>query len=109
MSDYPYTVRPIDAWPGERTRFNGEVVHIAGLVVQIGPSLRQRCAWCAHTLIDYDLRRVLMAVGTEDDGEASEGPATWPVGGLVAVDGGYSSLVEHADGEELPLKACGRS
>ena len=78
---------------------DGEVVHIAGLDVEVGPYLRQRCAWCGEILIDVDLRRVAFV----------EGPmklATWTVGGLVAVEGNMSALREHIDGDQLPMNSC---
>jgi hypothetical protein len=34
-------------------------------------------------------------------------PSTWPVGGLVEVDGGASWTVEHNDGDPLPDNCCG--
>lgn len=82
----------------------GEVVHIAGLDVEVGHLLRQRCAWCDAILVDYDLRRVAIAASTADLSDRR--PATWPVGALVAVDGGYSTVREHSDGDQLPMNAC---
>jgi hypothetical protein len=76
------------------------VIHIAGNDVQVNAQLRQRCAWCGALLIDYNLERVSVPEGTDPR------PATWPIGGLVAVDGGLSYVVEHEDGP-LPDGACG--
>lgn len=41
----------------------GAVTHIAGLDVQVGRYLRQRCAWCGAMLSDYDLARVAVPEG----------------------------------------------
>ncbi|GLZ36239.1 hypothetical protein Lesp02_84260 [Lentzea sp. NBRC 105346] len=76
------------------------VVHIAGLDVEIGTLLRQRCAWCGEILADYDLRNVAAPIGQDPR------PATWPVGGLVAVDGNLKTAVEHHAGDPLPANAC---
>ena len=78
------------------------VIHIAGNYVQVNAQLRQRCAWCGATLIDYNLERVAVPTGTDPR------PATWPIGELVAVDGGLSYMVEHEDGQLLPEGACGK-
>lgn len=76
------------------------IVHIAGNDVQVGPYLRQRCAWCGAVLVDYDLTLVAVPEGQDPR------PATWPVGGLVEVDGHVSSTVPHEDGKQLPENAC---
>jgi len=79
------------------------VIHIAGDRIQIGDRfLRQRCAWCGALLLDYDLAAVAVPVGQEGP------PATWPLGGLVLVDGGMSASVDHTDGADLPEGACAR-
>lgn len=78
----------------------GAVTHIAGLDVQVGPYLRQRCAWCGAMLDDYDLRCVAVMEGQNPR------PAIWKVGVLVAIDGGASWVVEHEDGADLPANAC---
>lgn len=75
-------------------------MHIAGADVQVGPLLRQRCAWCGALLQDYDLGRVAVPAGQDPR------PALWPMGVLVAVDGPASWIVEHQDGAELPPTAC---
>ncbi len=76
--------------------------HIAGLDVEVGPYLRQRCAWCGVVLINEDLRRV--AVQVTADGDTSI--PTWPVGEVVRVDGPVSSVVEHESGDQLPEDSC---
>lgn len=76
------------------------VIHIAGPHITIGPLIRQRCAWCGATLIDYDLNRVAVPVGQDPT------PATWPTGELVAVAGAAAWTVNHLDGEPLPDGAC---
>jgi hypothetical protein len=76
------------------------VTHFVGPDVQVGPLLRQLCAWCGHRLIDYDLRRVAVREG--DDPR----PATWTPGVLVTVDGGMTTLVQHDDPNRLPPNAC---
>ncbi len=78
-----------------------EESHIAGLDVEIGPYLRQRCAWCGTVLLDYDLRNV--AVQTE---ATDKSVATWPVGEVIRVDGNMSSVVEHESGNQLPEDSC---
>lgn len=77
-----------------------ELVHIAAGAIEVGPLLRQRCAWCGAVLIDYDLARIAVPVGQDPR------PATWPPGELVAVDGCASWVVEHVDGDQLPAAAC---
>jgi hypothetical protein len=86
------------------------LVHIAGIDVQVGPLLRQRCSWCGATLLDYDLART---VSTCDERCRADGckpehhrPATWTVGSLVEVDGGASGVIPHEDGQQLPANAC---
>lgn len=76
------------------------ITHIAGLHVQVGPRLRQRCGWCGATLIDYDLARIAAPEGQDPR------PSTWPVGDLVTVDGNASWIVDHTDGEQLPDGTC---
>lgn len=78
----------------------GVITHIAGLDVQVGPYLRQRCAWCGAVLSDYDLTRVAVPEGQNPR------PAMWEVSVLVAVDGIASWVVEHEDGADLPENAC---
>lgn len=73
-------------------------VHIAGVDVTIGDRyLRQRCAWCGVTLIDYDLTRIAVPEGQDPR------PSTWLVGALVETDGTVSRTV---DVERLPDNAC---
>lgn len=78
----------------------GAITHIAGLDVQVGPYLRQRCAWCGAVLSDYDLARVAVPEGQNPR------PAMWEVGILVAIDGVASWVVDHEDGADLPANAC---
>lgn len=78
----------------------GAVTHVAGLDVQVGRFLRQRCAWCGAVLSDYDLARVAVPEGQDLR------PAMWTVGALVAIDGAAAWVVEHEDGAELPAGAC---
>lgn len=80
------------------------VVHIAGNDVQIGDQLRQRCAWCGTVLVDHALSRLMYEASTPPE---ERRPGTWPVGGLVEVDGGASWAVKHDDGDPLPDNACG--
>ncbi|PRY35371.1 hypothetical protein CLV43_114289 [Umezawaea tangerina] len=74
------------------------VVHIAGMVVLIGPLVRQRCSWCGAVLVDVDKTLIAVPVGQDPT------PPTWPIGGLVEIDGNMTSVV---DGERLPVNACG--
>lgn len=77
------------------------VVHIAGLDVRVGSQLRQRCGWCGAVIIDVNLANIMTLEGDE------MGYPTWKVGGLVAVDGNATYIVEHTDGEQLPAECCG--
>lgn len=79
-----------------------EVVHIAGNWVEVGPFLRQRCAWCGATLLDYNLNLIAVPIGQDPR------PATWPAGELIAVDGHANYTVDHKDGDPLPAGACAR-
>jgi hypothetical protein len=89
---------------------SGALVHIAGPDIQVGARLRQRCAWCGALIIDYDLARTASPCG--DDCRASgckpenHRPGTWPVGGLVEIDGAARWTVPHEDGAQLPANAC---
>jgi hypothetical protein len=74
------------------------IVHIAGLDVRVGNRLRQRCAWCGAMIDDYDLRLVATTDGN--------GPGTWPVGALIARDGGMTYVMEHDDGADIPSQCC---
>lgn len=78
------------------------ITHVAGLVVNIGPQMRQRCAWCGATLIDYDLTLMAVPVGQDPT------PATWEVGALVVVDGNASWVAEDQGDDKLPDDACAR-
>lgn len=78
-----------------------EVIHIAGVPVDVGCLGRQRCGWCGALLLDYDRHRIAVPEGQDPT------PATWPVGVLVAVMDGASWTVEHIDGDDLPEGACG--
>lgn len=80
------------------------VTHIAGTDILIGGRrLRQRCSWCGAVLLDYDLANVAVQV---EPGEEPQLPATWPIGRLVRVLGGASTVL--AETEELPADACGK-
>ncbi len=88
------------------------VVHIAGLDVEIGPRLRQRCAWCGAVLIDVDQTLVAVKIpeGKTEKQARADGDLkmpTWAVGSLVMIDGGVKAAVEHKDGERLPSNCCG--
>lgn len=77
--------------------------HIAGVVITLNDELqRQRCGWCSEILIDYDLRRIAVL------GDQPGPLLTWPVGGLVVVDGSMSYALDHVDGEQLPADSCTR-
>jgi hypothetical protein len=78
----------------------GVITHIAGLDVQVGRFLRQRCAWCGAVLDDYELGCVA-GLGIHDSR-----PPMWEVGALVAVDDGAFWVVDHEDGADLPPNSC---
>ena len=82
------------------------VIHIAGLDVQVGARLRQRCAWCGAVLLDYDLTRVARPLEPGEDPDAEWRPATWEAGALVEVDGPGMFVVPHEPGEQLPPSTC---
>lgn len=84
------------------------ITHIAAEhVVLSGQYLRQRCAWCGDVLVEHDLTRVAVPIGTDPT------PATWPAGALVRVDGNLSivadSIADESGSAELPLDACARN
>ena len=81
------------------------MTHVAGLVVNIGPHMRQRCAWCGAVMIDYDLTRIAVVV---TDGEKPSGPPTWEVGALIVVAGNASWVAEDQGDDQLPADACAR-
>lgn len=81
-----------------------EIIHIAGLDVQVGPRLRQRCGWCGMVLEDVDLRNVAV-VAPPEGGDPGPYPV-WAVGSLVAHDGVAWWAVDHVDGDQLPEACC---
>lgn len=85
--------------PGEEL----PVVHVAGLVLNFGGHLRQRCGWCGALLDDVELVSTAAAVlpGRPED---TRWP-TWPEGGFVAVDGSARWTVQS---DPLPLGLCVR-
>lgn len=83
-------------------------VHVAGIDVTWSDRyLRQRCAWCGVTLLDYDLASVASPLG--EDGSPPPPPSTWPAGALVEVTGtpsaGSQRVVEAVDGK-VPAGSC---
>lgn len=72
-----------------------EVIHIAGSWLQVGPQLRQRCAWCGATLIDMDLSRVAVPEGQDPT------PAKWEPGSLVGVLGNAQWAVPHTEAMQM--------
>lgn len=81
---------------------DGELVHVAGLVVHVNGRMRQRCGWCGTLMLDYNLPAMAVPVGQDPT------PATWPLGALVNVHGNASFLVELGDDQPLPLESCAR-
>jgi hypothetical protein len=81
------------------------VSHIAGDVVIIDEQfMRQRCGWCGETLLEYNLARVAVPVGTDPT------PASWSAGSVVRVEGGMSATVElDMMRPVLPDDACSRN
>lgn len=77
------------------------MIHIAGVHMQVGPLLRQRCSWCGASLLEYDRSRL----GIPDQLLKI---ATLPVGAWVNVDGDLSTVVPHTAGDPLPAEACAR-
>lgn len=80
---------------------SGVVIHIAGIDVQVGSRVRQRCSWCGAVLMDFDLATINVEVGSDPK------PPRWEPGRLVARDGVVSYVVTHRDGDRLPHGSCG--
>lgn len=85
-----------------------EIVHIAGHPITVnGRYLRQRCAWCGAIILDYDLSTLAF---TDDTPEEDRHPATWPVGDMIASDGGHTWIAATPDHtgnvETMPAQAC---
>lgn len=83
------------------------VSHVAGIEVQVGNFLRQRCGWCGEIIIDVDLSRIAVAIDPDDPDKEPTYPV-WPVGDLIRVDGGLTCVLDIGDGP-LPDDACARS
>ena len=85
------------------------VVHIAGVPIQFGSVVRQRCSWCGAVLIDTDLEQVQVLTG-----DADRPFPTWEVGGLVRCDGAVTATTEPVESltdpgdVTLPADACAR-
>lgn len=79
------------------------IIHIAGLDVQVGDQLRQRCSWCGSVILDVDTARVAFQVV---EGQEGYKVSTWPVGALIGMNGAVTWVVEHEDGKQLPPNAC---
>lgn len=77
------------------------VTHIAGLVIEIGPRVIQRCGVCGEKLVDN--KDVAMPV--REDGSVDK-IATWCVGGLVRREGHRWHAIAHVNGEDLPADNC---
>ena len=80
------------------------MIHVAGHDVQVGPLLRQRCAWCGAMLVDVDLRDV----GAFDAGDGPSPYPTWPCGALIDHSDGIAFVVDHADGADVPDGCCAK-
>lgn len=76
-------------------------VHIAGLRLEIGHHVLQRCAACGMVLAD----NTNVAMPIEPDGKEPTFP-TWPIGELVEVEGNRMSVIPHKDGDQLPGSFC---
>jgi hypothetical protein len=89
--------------PAARPRLGDPVTtitHFAGLKVQVGTRLRQRCAWCGAMLADYDLQRIAVPLGQDPT------PGMWAPEELVRVEGNAYFAVEHKDGDDVPADSC---
>jgi hypothetical protein len=78
------------------------MIHIAGIHVTVDGHLRQRCAWCGTTLIDWALDQIAVPEGQDPM------PGTWEAGGLIEVAGPATWQVPHPDGDTLPDTTCAR-
>lgn len=79
--------------------------HIAGNIIELGPYLRQRCAWCGTVLLDYDLRNLMYEETTAPEDRM---PATWEVGAIIRRAGAISEIVDHEDGSPVPDDCCAK-
>jgi hypothetical protein len=82
------------------------MIHFAGIDVQIGQLIRQRCSWCGAVLADYNLALVAVPIGQPGP------PAMWPAGALVEMEGNAAWIVDQPEGEligtprGLPAGTC---
>lgn len=77
------------------------VTHIAAPHIVIEDRwMRQRCGWCGAVLLEHDLTRVAVPVGTDPM------PATWTVGAQVRVDGPLTTCFED---QKLAVDSCARN
>lgn len=77
-------------------------VHIASnRIIVEGRYHRQRCVWCGALLIDDDLAMQMVEVT-----HAHEEPPSWPVGGLVRIEGENPRHSSAVDSEKLPNDCC---
>ncbi|MFJ5984342.1 hypothetical protein [Lentzea sp. NPDC092896] len=77
------------------------LVHIVGTVITVGQRIRQCCAWCGTTLLDYDLTRIAVPVGQD-----ATSPATFPPGALLEIDGNCKAVLATEGDMLLPDNAC---
>jgi hypothetical protein len=82
------------------------VVHIAGLVCQVGSVVRQRCGWCGAMLSDYDLELTAVAIPDPRPEGWHWEPPMWELGCLVWQLGAGSRVVEAGPDGKLPPGAC---
>lgn len=83
------------------------VTHIAGSFVMVDERyLRQRCAWCGHTLIDVD--KVDTQMNVPAGKTFAEVHGTWDVGSLVEADEVVQRLQQTLDGS-VPANSCMRT
>lgn len=77
--------------------------HVASFpITWAGRYLRQRCAWCGKTILDYDLERV--AVQIPEDGTPPKDPTPWPTGALIRKDGPMSTIVYDGDADDISVE-----
>jgi len=85
-------------------------IHIAGLDVQVGPLVRQLCAWCGETIENRDLSKEKVAV--QPGHPIPETRSGWPIGALIEITtsptggGRIVSIVDHDPAVKLPIDCC---
>lgn len=84
------------------------VIHIAGVEVQVGQIIRQRCSWCGVMLSEVDLQNDAWA--PNEDGSVPDPVSGWGYEKLVFMEGVnpvHMGVIEHVNGDQMPAGFCG--